>query len=188
MLLWMVYSQGEVSVVGPEQMKDLLMNDTIHGIVWSLFIRAVVTWRKSFPLFLLQEDWKQNVLVFMTTIGCSWCCFWIAKFITPESSFADVQQKIKCSNSIISHCNQSVIVEHRVSCFYTLANFWLWNHFCIWTIPKLCHVKFSTVLHHFQSAHEHNWLYTICEFTESFSARSSLYTCLLSAPFQILLN
>lgn len=106
----------------------------------------------------------------MTTIGCSWCCFWIAKLITPESSFADVQQKIKCSNSIISHCNQSVIVEHRVSCFYTLANFWLWNHFCIWTIPKLCHVKFSTVLHHFQSAHEHNWLYTVCEFTESFSA------------------
>lgn len=190
MLLWMVYIRGEVSVVGPEQMKDLLMSDPIYGIVWSLFICAIVTWRKSFPLFLLQEDWKQNVLVFVTRIGRSWCCFWIVKLITPESSFADVQRKIECSNSIISHWNQSVIVEHRASCFYTLDNFWLWNDFCIWTIPKLCHVEFSTVEHRFQSAHEHNilvmhslWIHRIL-----FCSCSSLHVCFLSAPFHILLN
>lgn len=51
MLLRMVYIRGEVSVVGPEQMKDLSMNDPIYGIVWSLVIRAILTQRKRLPLF-----------------------------------------------------------------------------------------------------------------------------------------
>lgn len=154
MLLWMVYIQGEVSVVGPEQMKNLLMNDPIYGIVWSLFISAIVTQRKKVPLFsvgrlktkwfdLYDQDWS----FMMQFLNCK----------------AHLYRIIFCwhdPKSMTSHWNQSAIVEHTASCFYTLVNFWLWNHFWSWKIPRLCHVKFSSVLPHFQLAHEQNILVT----------------------------
>lgn len=148
----MVYIQGEVSVVGPELMKDLLMNDPIYGIVWSLFICAIVTQRKRFPLFFsvgkLKTKWfgfyDQNWSFMKLFLNCKahhyrviFC--WCAGIPSPSPA-------------------AETIVEHRASCSYSLVNFWLWNHFCIRTIPRLCHLKFSVVSHHVQLPHEHHIL------------------------------
>lgn len=177
MLLRMLYIRGEMSVVGPEQMKDLLMNDPIYGMVWSLFIRAIVTQMKRLPLLFSVGKWKTKWFGLY-----DWDCSLMMLFLRCK---ADHYRVIFwwCAGTPSPSPATETIVEHKGSCFHTLVHFWLWNHFYSWTIPGLCHMKFSTVLHNFQLSHEHNilvihslWIHRIL-----FCSCSSLFLCFPSA-------